>query len=266
MTRQELIGHIRTKKSYLCVGLDTDVNKLPGHLLHEENPVLSFNQAIIEATQDYCVAYKVNTAFYEAQGIEGWQNLIKTFAMIPNTHFIIADAKRGDIGNTSHQYAIAFFEKMQVDALTVSPYMGHDSLSAFLAFENKWTIVLGLTSNKGADDFEMLKTDGGLLFEDVIRKVSTWGTEDNLMFVTGATQANYLKNIRQLIPNHFLLIPGVGSQGGSLEDISRVCLNDDVGILVNASRSVLYASGDRDFASAAASEAKKIRDQMILFL
>lgn len=260
MNRQELISQIKQKQSYLCVGLDTDVEKMPAHL---KGDVLAFNKAIIEATKDYCVSYKVNTAFYEAQGALGWQNLIETFKMIPSTHLIIADAKRGDIGNTSNQYAKAFFEKMNVDALTVAPYMGKDSLQSFLDYENKWTIVLGLTSNKGAEDFELLPLENGKkLYEEVIGKISGWGTADNLMFVTGATQASHLKDLRKIIPNHFLLIPGVGKQGGDLKAISEVGMNDDIGILVNSSRAIIYADTGTDFANSAAQAAKKVSEEM----
>jgi len=231
VNRQSLIENIKEKKTYLCVGLDSDIEKLPQHL---NGNVLAFNQAIIEATKDYCVSYKVNTAFYESRGVQGYQDLEATLKLIPNTHFKIADAKRGDIGNTSDQYAKAFFESLPFDALTVAPYMGQDSLQSFLNHKDKWTIVLGLTSNKGAEDFEMLDTPDGKVYEEVIKKVSTWGTEEQLMFVTGATQANQLKDIRQLIPNHFLLVPGVGAQGGSLKEISAACMTKDIGLLVNS--------------------------------
>ncbi len=260
MNKHDLVQHIKQKKSYLCVGLDSDIEKIP---LHLKGDVLAFNRAIIEATKDYCVSYKVNTAFYESQGANGWSNLMETFKMIPETHFIIADAKRGDIGNTSNQYAKAFFEKMDVDALTVAPYMGKDSLRSFLDYKDKWTIVLGLTSNKGAEDFELLDmASGKKLYETVIEKISTWGTDENLMFVTGATQASHLKELRTIIPNHFLLIPGVGKQGGDLKAISDVSMNDDIGILVNASRSIIFASSGDDFAEAAKKEAQKIAEEM----
>ncbi len=260
MNRQQLIKAIREKQSYLCIGLDTDPEKIPAHL---NGDVLAFNKAIIEATKDYCVSYKVNTAFYEAQGAEGWSNLIATFNMIPDTHFIIADAKRGDIGNTSNQYAKAFFEKMNCDAVTVAPYMGKDSLQSFLDYKNKWTIVLGLTSNKGAADFELLElTNGKKLYEEVISKIATWGSDDNLMFVTGATQASHLGALRKIIPNHFLLIPGVGSQGGDLRAISEVTMNNEIGILVNSSRGIIYASQQEDFAQQAATAAKQLAEEM----
>lgn len=260
MTRAQLIQTIKEKKSYLCVGLDTDIDKIPPHL---HGDVLAFNQSIIDATKDYCVSYKVNTAFYEAQGAQGWHDLIETFKLIPNTHLSIADAKRGDIGNTSDQYAKAFFKEINADALTVAPYMGRDSLQSFLNYKDKWTIVLGLTSNTGAQDFELLElANGKKLYEEVIEKIATWGTEENTMFVTGATQAAHLKDLRAVIPNHFLLIPGVGSQGGDLAAISAVSLTKDIGILVNVSRSIIYASNGIDFAAAAAREAQQIQEEM----
>ena len=244
----------------MCIGLDSDLGKIPPHL---NGDILAFNKAIIEATKDYCVSYKVNTAFYESQGAEGWSNLIETFKMIPDTHFIIADAKRGDIGNTSNQYAKAFFEKMSCDAVTVAPYMGRDSLQSFLDYKDKWTIVLGLTSNKGAENFELLDLNSGKkLYEEVIGQISTWGSVENLMFVTGATQASHLGDLRKIIPNHFLLIPGVGKQGGDLKAISDVTMNDDIGILVNSSRAIIFASNDKNFAEAAANEAKKVAQEM----
>lgn len=260
MNKQSLIEQIRQKQSYLCVGLDSDIEKIPAHL---NGDVLAFNKAIINATKDYCVSYKVNTAFYESQGAAGWQNLMETFNMIPDTHFIIADAKRGDIGNTSNQYAKTFFEKMNCDAVTVAPYMGKDSLQSFLDYKNKWTIVLGLTSNQGAEDFELLElASGKKLYEEVIKKISTWGTDENLMFVTGATQASHLGDLRKIIAHHFLLIPGVGKQGGDLKAISEVAMNDDIGILVNSSRAIIFASSGEDFAEAAAAEAQKVANEM----
>jgi len=260
MTRQELVHQIRQKQSYLCIGLDSDIEKIPPHL---NGDVLAFNKAIIEATKDFCVSYKVNTAFYESQGAEGWENLMDTFKMIPDTHFIIADAKRGDIGNTSNQYAKAFFEKMNCDAVTVAPYMGKDSLQSFLNYKNKWTIVLGLTSNKGAENFELLElANGKKLYEEVIGQISTWGSDENLMFVTGATQATHLDDLRKMIPNHFLLIPGVGKQGGDLKAISDVAINEEIGILVNSSRAIIFASQDKNFAEAAAYQAKKVAEEM----
>ena len=221
MTRQQLVEQIFKKRSYLCVGLDTDITKIPKHLLSEPDPVFAFNKAIIDATKDLCVGYKINTAFYEALGLKGWEAMEKTVHYIGNEHFKIADAKRGDIGNTSDQYAKAFFETLPFDAITVAPYMGEDSVKPFLEYEGKWAIVLGLTSNTGAKDFELQKTGNGLLYEKVLQTASQWGTTDNLMFVIGATQANEFTNIRKLTPDHFYLVPGVGAQGGSLKDISE---------------------------------------------
>jgi orotidine-5'-phosphate decarboxylase len=266
MTRQELINQIREKKSYLCVGLDTDITKIPRHLLHLENPVVAFNKSIIDATKDLCVSYKINTAFYEAQGIQGWQAMHETLNYIPENIFTIADAKRGDIGNTSTQYAKAFFEAMHFDSVTVAPYMGKDSVKPFLDFKEKWAIVLGLTSNEGAFDFQYLKCDDQELFKHVIRNVSNWGTDENLMFVIGATKTAQLKEVRELIPNHFLLVPGVGTQGGSLEEVSKIGINQYVGLLVNASRQIIYASHAEDFAERAREEAKKLQQEMASYL
>ncbi len=262
MNKQQLIHQIKEKKSYLCVGLDTDISKIPAHLLQEKNPVLSFNKAIIDATKDFCVSYKINTAFYEAQGVKGWQTMEETLAYIPSEIFTIADAKRGDIGNTSAQYAKAFFETIPFDAITVAPYMGKDSLLPFLDYKNKWTIVLGLTSNEGANDFELLETEKGKLYEEVIRKISSWGTNENTMFVVGATQISQIETIRKIIPHHFLLIPGVGAQGGNLQETSRVAMNNEVGMLVNSSRQIIYASAEKDFAEKAREEAKKVQQEM----
>src|SRR3954453_22351426 len=220
MNRLQLVQQIQQDQSYLCVGLDTDIDKIPAHLKSDNNAVFQFNKAIIDATKDCCVAYKINTAFYEAQGLKGWEAMESTVNYIPSTHFKIADAKRGDIGNTSAQYAKAFFEKLTFDAITVAPYMAQDSVRPFLEYENKWTIVLGLTSNKGANDFELQKMGEEYLYEKVLRTISRWGTSENLMFVIGATQAKELKSIRKIIPDNFLLIPGVGTQGGSLKDVS----------------------------------------------
>jgi orotidine-5'-phosphate decarboxylase len=267
MNREELIQEIRSKKSYLCVGLDTDITKIPKHLLEKEDPVFEFNKAIVDATLPYCICYKINTAFYESQGIKGWQSMEKTLNYIPKNIFTIADAKRGDIGNTSTQYAKAFFEQLSFDSITVAPYMGKDSVEPFLAFENKWAIVLGLTSNEGAYDFQYLKkNEDEELFKQVIRKVASWGTEDNLMFVIGATKTAQLAEVRQLIPNHFLLVPGVGAQGGSLSEVSKIGMNKDVGILVNASRQIIYASAGKDFHSKAQEEAQKIQLEMAKYL
>jgi orotidine-5'-phosphate decarboxylase len=271
MTRQQLVEQIRAKNSYLCVGLDTDSTKIPRHLQSHPDAVFQFNKAIIDATKAYCVSYKINTAFYEAMGASGWQTMEKTANYIPSSHFKIADAKRGDIGNTSSQYARAFFETMQFDAITVAPYMGEDSVRPFLEYENKWTIVLGLTSNKGADDFELKKisyTNGSqaFLYEEVLKKATTWGHPGNLMFVVGATQAEAFTHIRAIAPQHFYLVPGVGAQGGSLKDISEKAMNADVGLLVNASRAIIYASEKEDFAEEAANIAKQYQFEMAQYL
>jgi len=262
MNRQQLIDQIRLKKSYLCVGLDTDLYKIPRHLLSEKDPLFAFNKAIIDATREYCVAYKINTAFYEAMGLRGWEAMEKTVHYIGKDHFTIADAKRGDIGNTSDQYARAFFASLPFDSVTVAPYMGEDSVKPFLQYKDKWAIVLGLTSNKGAADFELQQAGGELLYEKVLKTVSNWGSPDNLMFVVGATQADEFVNIRKLTPDHFYLVPGVGAQGGSLKEISEKAMNKDVGILVNASRAVIYASSKEDFAGAAAKVAREYQEEM----
>lgn len=257
MTREEIIDQVRTKQTYLCVGLDSDIRKIPPHLKDEKDPVFEFNKQIIDATKDHCVSYKINTAFYEANGVKGWETLERTVQYIPSSHFKIADAKRGDIGNTSSQYARAFFEALPFDAVTVAPYMGADSVTPFLEYENKWTILLGLTSNPGAADFELQATGAELLYQKVLRTATSWGSPSNLMFVVGATQASWFEKIREITPDHFYLVPGVGAQGGSLEDISRKAMNKDVGLLVNASRAIIYASSSDDFAF----EAKKIAQQ-----
>jgi orotidine-5'-phosphate decarboxylase len=266
MTRQQLVGHIRKKRSYLCVGLDTDITKIPAHLLTESDPVFAFNKAIIDATHDVCVSYKINTAFYEALGLKGWEAMEKTVHYIGDEHFTIADAKRGDIGNTSAQYAKAFFETLPFDAITVAPYMGKDSVEPFLQYDGKWAIVLGLTSNAGANDFELQSSGDQLLYEKVLQTVATWGTPANLMFVVGATQPNAFINIRQLTPDHFYLVPGVGAQGGSLKDISEKAMNKDCGILVNAGRAIIYASDKEDFADKASMAAKQYQLEMSGYL
>ncbi|MBM3412501.1 MAG: orotidine-5'-phosphate decarboxylase [Bacteroidetes bacterium] len=266
MNRAQLIQTIREKQSYLCVGLDTDPQLLPASFQRTAEGVLQFNKAIIDATSSYCVAYKINTAFYESLGAKGWAVMEQTIQYIGNNHFIIADAKRGDIGNTSHQYATAFFSELKADSITVSPYMGEDSIKPFLNYPDKWTIVLGLTSNKGAADFELLNCQGTPLYEHVLRKVSSWGSPDNLMFVVGATQADSFTNIRSICPDHFLLVPGIGAQGGSLGDISQKAMNKDVGLLVNVSRAILYASPNADFAEAAAREAGRYQAEMAAYL
>lgn len=278
MNRQQLVEQIFAKNTYLCVGLDADITKIPKHLLSSADPILEFNKQIIDATKPYCVAYKINTAFYEAEGLKGWEALEKTVAYIPSTHFTIADAKRGDIGNTSSQYAKAFFETLNFDAITVAPYMGEDSVKPFLQHRDKWTILLGLTSNPGASNFELQKIikriedlEEGMhtrkfrekfLYELVLETASQWGTTENLMFVIGATQASEFANIRKITPNHFYLVPGVGAQGGSLKEISEQAMISDCGLLVNASRAVIYASSKEDFAKAAAKVAKEYADEM----
>jgi orotidine-5'-phosphate decarboxylase len=274
MHRNILIEQIKQKKSYLCVGLDTDITKIPKHLLQNKNAIVDFNKAIIDATKDYCVSYKINTAFYEALGSKGWDAMEETVNYIPSTHLKIADAKRGDIGNTSSQYAKAFFETLKFDAITVAPYMGEDSIRPFLEYEDKWTIVLGLTSNKGAGDFEMKQlvredTNQGnghlrseYLYEHVLKKISQWGTKDNLMFVVGATQATELTNIRTIIPDNFLLVPGVGFQGGSLAETSKYGMNKDCGLLVNASRAIIYAGSGENFADEAKAIAQQYQTEM----
>lgn len=276
MNRQQLIQEIKQKKTYLCVGLDTDITKIPNHLKSRPDAVFEFNKQIIDATKDLCVSYKINTAFYEAQGAKGWETMEKTVNYIPETHFKIADAKRGDIGNTSGMYAKAFFETLKFDAVTVAPYMGEDSIRPFLDYENKWTIVLGLTSNKGANDFEMLKLvteENGdthlrseYLYERVLRKISCWGNENNLMFVIGATQATEFENIRSILPNHFLLVPGVGFQGGSLKEVSKHGMTDDIGLLVNVSRAIIFASEKEDFAHEAMVIASQYKAEMEVYI
>ena len=294
MTRKQLIEQIKQKRSYLCVGLDTDITKIPRHLQAHPDAVFEFNRQIIDATKDLCVSYKLNTAFYEAMGLKGWEAMERTVNYIPQEHFIIADAKRGDIGNTSSQYARAFFETLNFDAITVAPYMGEDSVKPFLEFENKWAIVLGLTSNPGSKDFEQLKvvgqatnngdeatnnsdeagnnrnkagnTEDGYLYECVLEKVSAWGNPGNLMFVVGATKASDLAGIRRIIPDHFLLVPGVGFQGGSLKEVSQYGMNADCGLLVNASRAIIYASEKEDFAAEARAIAQQYQAEMAGYL
>ena len=266
MTRQELIDNIRQKKSFLCVGLDTTLEKIPKHLLSRADPLFEFNKNIIDATRDLCVGYKINTAFYEANGVKGWQIMEDTVNYIPSTHFKIADAKRGDIGNTSSQYAKAFFEVLKFDAITVAPYMGYDSIMPFLEYDNKWTIVLGLTSNKGSEDFQQLKAGDNYLYETVLKKVSELGTKENLMFVVGATKATELVSIRKIIPDNFLLIPGVGAQGGSLAEVSKYGMNKDCGLLVNASRAIIYACNNENFANEARAAAQQYQTEMMSYL
>jgi orotidine-5'-phosphate decarboxylase len=266
MTRAQLIDQIRSKRSFLCVGLDTDPELIPESLKHFPNPVLEFNKRIIEATHDLCVAYKPNTAFYESRGAKGWEELQKTWELIPKTCLSIADAKRGDIGNTSTRYAKAFFDAgssgMSFDAITVAPYMGSDSVKPFLKFNDKWVILLALTSNEGSHDFQFLQADGLQIFEQVIQKAASWASPEQLMFVVGATRGEAFKTIRKWAPDHFLLVPGVGAQGGSLQEVCEYGMNRDCGLLVNASRSIIYASNGPDFAEKAREEAQKIQLEM----
>jgi orotidine-5'-phosphate decarboxylase len=266
MNRNKIIEEIRRKKSYLCVGLDTDINKIPKALLKEDDPVFAFNKIVIEETQEYAVAYKMNMAFYECLGKRGWESLEKTLHIIPEDIFKIADAKRGDIGNTSKKYAETFFKTYHFDAITVSPYMGIDSISPFLEFENTWVIILGLTSNKGSEDFQMLETKEGRLYEEVLRKASSWGNINNIMFVVGATHPEHFSAIRKIIPDHFLLIPGVGTQGGDLEKISQHALNKDYSVLVNVSRDIIYSNQHIDFPKNIRKAVKNYRDQMRKFI
>lgn len=286
MTRLQLVEQIFSKNTYLCVGLDTDITRIPGHLQSHPDAIFEFNRQIIDATKDYCVSYKINTAFYEALGLKGWEAMERTVNYIPATHFKIADAKRGDIGNTSAQYAQAFFKTMNFDAITVAPYMGEDSIRPFLDHQDKWTILLGLTSNKGAGDFELQRVvrsssaslelkevaldvathETQYLYESVLTTASQWGTPENLMFVIGATQSDEFINIRRLAPNSFYLVPGVGAQGGSLKEISEKAMIKDCGLLVNASRAVIYASGGEDFAEAARLVAAQYQQEMTVYL
>ena len=266
MERKQLIEQIFTKKSFLCVGLDTDLNKIPKFLLNKEDPIFSFNKAIIDRTAPYCVAYKPNLAFYECYGLKGMEAFEKTITYLkekyPN-HFIIADAKRGDIGNTSKMYAQTFFKEYNVDALTIAPYMGEDSVKPFLEYEGKWVILLALTSNKGSHDFQLFEDkDGVRLFERVLSKAQEWGTTENLMFVVGATQGSLFADIRKLAPNSFLLVPGVGAQGGSLQEVCKYGMNKDCGLLVNSSRGIIYASSEANFAEIAGEKAKELQQEM----
>ena len=267
MTRAELIAEIKKKKSFLCIGLDPDLEKLPKHLLKCEDPIYEFNARLIEATQDLCVAYKPNTAFYERFGSKGWITLEKTMKLIPKNVFSIADAKRGDIGNTSGYYADAFFKEMNCDSVTVAPYMGKDSVTPFLKHENKWVVLLGLTSNEGANDFQLNDlSSGGKLFEDVLKKSSQWGNASNMMYVIGATRPEMFAEVRKILPDHFLLVPGVGAQGGSLEEVCKYGLNKDIGLLVNSSRAIIYAGDGEDFAKKARGEAEKMQREMEKFI
>lgn len=269
MTTQQLIDQIHKKQSFLCIGLDVDLNKIPAHLLEKEDPIFEFNKAIIDATHHLCVAYKPNTAFYEAYGIKGWKALDKTISYLNEKHpeiFTIADAKRGDIGNTSTMYAKAFFEDLAFDSVTVAPYMGKDSVEPFLAFENKHTIMLALTSNQGAFDFQTKETAGTELYKKVISTSKTWQNSENLMYVVGATKASYLGEIRQLIPDSFLLVPGVGAQGGNLEEVCHYGMSANIGLLINSSRGIIYASHGTDFAEAAATKAAELQVNMASIL
>ena len=270
MERQQLIEQIFTKKSFLCVGLDTDLNKVPKFLLNEEDPIFSFNKAIIDATAPYSIAYKPNLAFYECYGLKGMEAFEKTITYLKENypqHFIIADAKRGDIGNTSKMYAQTFFKEYNVDALTIAPYMGEDSVKPFLEYEGKWVILLALTSNKGSHDFQLFEDKEGMrLFERVLTKSQEWGTIENLMFVVGATQGSLFADIRKLAPNSFLLVPGVGAQGGSLQEVCKYGMNKDCGLLVNSSRGIIYASADENFAEIAGEKAKELQQEMAIEL
>ncbi|MGB1039406.1 MAG: orotidine-5'-phosphate decarboxylase [Flavobacteriales bacterium] len=267
MNYQELVNQIKTKKSFLCVGLDTDLAKIPKHLLELEDPIFEFNKQIINATKDYCVAYKPNIAFYEMLGTKGWESLQKTIEYIPDSHFTIADAKRGDIGNTSLYYANTFFDTYDFDSVTVAPYMGSDSVKPYLKHKDKWAILLALTSNKGADDFELQKLESGeYVFEKVLSTSKDWGNEQNMMYVVGATRPEMLQEIRKIIPNHFLLVPGVGAQGGSLPEVVKYGMTADCGLLVNSSRGIIYASDGEDFAEKAGEKAKAIQEEMASLL
>ena len=266
MNRSELVNQIKTKRSFLCVGLDTDLKKVPQHILNDEDPIFAFNKAIIDATADYCVSYKPNLAFYEAFGVKGLISFEKTIKYLkenyPN-HFIVADAKRGDIGNTSAMYARTFFDEYDVDSLTVAPYMGEDSVTPFLGYKDKWVILLALTSNKGSHDFQLTEDkEGERLFEKVLKKSQEWGNDENMMYVVGATQGQMFEDIRKVAPNHFLLVPGVGAQGGSLQEVCKYGIIKDCGLLVNSSRGIIYASNGDDFAEVAGKKAKELQEQM----
>lgn len=269
MNKQQLIQHIQDKKSFLCVGLDTDINKIPQHLLETEDPVFEFNKQIIDKTAEFAVAYKPNTAFYEVYGSKGWQSLEKTVHYIKANYpdlFIIADAKRGDIGNTSTNYAKAFFNTLKADALTVAPYMGKDSVEPFLGFEDKWVILLALTSNKGSQDFQYLNVGERMLHQQVLQTATTWASSEKMMFVVGATHPEELGEIRKMLPDYFFLVPGVGAQGGDLQTVAKYGLSKDCGLLVNSSRGIIYASNGTDFADRAAEEAQKLQRQMAQLL
>jgi orotidine-5'-phosphate decarboxylase len=269
MNHSELFKNIIRKRSFLCVGLDSEIDKIPSHLLKYDDPVFEFNKRIIDATHGLAIAYKPNVAFYEANGIRGWIALDSTLKYIKNNYpeiFVIADAKRGDIGNTSRMYARAFFENMNFDGITVAPYMGEDSVTPFLSYKDKWAVILALTSNKGADDFQYHSEEGIKLFEKILNKSQKWGTPDNLMYVVGATRAEMLKDIRKIVPDHFLLIPGVGAQGGSLKEVAEYGMNDHCGLLVNSSRGIIFADGSEDFSGVAGVKAKEIQSEMEFYL
>ena len=266
MTKQELIEQIKTKRSFLCVGLDTDIKKIPAHLLDSDDPIFSFNKAIIDSTAPYCIAYKPNLAFYESNGVKGWISFEKTIQYLNENypdHFIIADAKRGDIGNTSSMYARTFFEEMNLDSLTVAPYMGEDSVTPFLQYPGKWVILLALTSNKGSHDFQLTEDNSGeRLFEKVLKRSQQWGNDENMMYVVGATQGKLFADIRKIVPNHFLLVPGVGAQGGSLEEVCEYGMNADCGLIVNSSRAIIYADSTERFAEVASEKAREVQGEM----
>lgn len=265
MTYDQLFEQIKKKKSFLCVGLDSDIAKIPSHLLEEEDPVFAFNKAIVDATAEVAIAYKPNIAFYECRGVEGWRSLEKTVAYIKENYpeiFTIADAKRGDIGNTSQMYAKAFLETLDFDAITVAPYMGEDSVTPFLQYEGKWVVLLALTSNKGAFDFQFFAENGEKLYERVLKKSQEWGNDRNMMYVVGATKADMLEGIRKIVPEHFLLVPGVGAQGGSLEEVARYGMNNHCGLIVNSSRGIIFADKTENFARRAGEEARKLQADM----
>lgn len=266
MNKQQLFENIKRKQSFLCVGLDTDTKKIPEHLLKEEDPIFAFNKAIIDATAPYCIAYKPNLAFYESMGVKGWIAFEKTVEYIKKNYpdqFIIADAKRGDIGNTSAMYARSFFEELDIDAVTVAPYMGEDSVTPFLTYEGKWVILLALNSNKGSHDFQLTEDKAGeRLFEKVLRKSQEWANDQNMMYVVGATQGKMFEDIRKIVPEHFLLVPGIGAQGGSLEEVCKYGMNSKCGLIVNSSRAIIYADKSEAFAEAAGKEAQKVQQQM----
>ncbi|MEZ5023071.1 MAG: orotidine-5'-phosphate decarboxylase [Chitinophagales bacterium] len=267
MKRSSLVDQIKKKKSFLCVGLDVDLDKIPPHLLQEKNPLLAFNKEIIAATKDLCVAYKPNIAFYEAYGQMGWEALEATMELIPEEIFTIADAKRGDIGNTAERYAEAFFKKMNFDSITLNPYMGKDCVAPFLEYEDKWAIVLGLTSNKGSEDFQMMEdSNGEALYERVIRIAASWGNPSNTMFVVGATKTDYIERIRKISPKHFYLVPGVGAQGGNLNDVCQYGKNSDIGLLINSTRGIIYQSKGKDFAEKARAAAIELQQEMALHI